>query len=229
MKTEEEIIDLLKKKHGRSLPGFENINKKAIRRRAKKIINYLEKRGNRMEIECSNCDQKAKKDIVAQVYETPWESISKEKHFCSFKCMDEYLFGSHDFRYFDCLGCGRTICEQNPMNGWHTQYRFAEDEEQICLSCYEKDILKNGVPREKFENGIIVGMFFSYGNTEAIEKGFEEVFPFNNIFLKSQKTVDEYCKKALELIDQGFQVINAYESMGIGGGEGYVTMLAKKL
>ena len=229
MIKEEEISDLLKKKFGRSLPGFENINKKATRRRAKKIINYLKERENRMKNDCQNCDQKkAKKNQWMEVFDTPWNDKPEKKHFCSMECGEEYLYGNHDFKYFDCPSCNRTICEQNPLNGYHIQFRFIDDE-QICLSCYEKNILENGVSREKFEDKTIAGMFFSYGNTEAIDQGYEEISDFQNILIKSQKTIDEYCKKALELIDQGFNVINAYESLGIGGGEGYVTMLAKKL
>ena len=229
MIKEEEISDHLKKKYGRSLPGFEILNKDARKKRTKKIINYLNERENRMKIECSNCNKKAKKNTTVQVFNTPWENSPEEKYFCSFECMNEYLFGDHDFKYFDCPDCGRTICEQNPLNGWHVQYRFDNYGEQICLSCFEKEILENGISREKFEEKTIAGMFFSHGNTEAIDQGYEEISNFQNILIKSQKTVDEYCKKALELIDQGFNVINAYESMGIGGGEGYVTMLAKKL
>ena len=132
--------------------------------------------------------------------------------------------GYADFRYFECVDCGRMVCEQNPCNGWHSQYRDTE-EGQICLKCYETAILRDGVDREALESGKLPGMFFSRGNSEATEAGFAVVEGFEDVFIGDpQPTID----KALSLIDAGNKVVIAYESMAIGGLEGYVTLLAKK-
>ena len=81
--------------------------------------------------------------------------------------------------------------------------------------------------REKLETGRIPGMFFSCGNTEAREAGYIEVVGFTNYFVGSREAADRFRKKALELIDEGQKVVVAYERLAIGGGEGYVTLLAK--
>lgn len=71
-------------------------------------------------------------------------------------------------------------------------------------------------------------MFFSRGNSEAIEAGYEEVEDFTEYFIRTNDSIKRFCDKAIELIDEGYQVVVGYESMAIGGSEGYVTLLAKK-
>ena len=176
---------------------------------------------------CDCCSEKEiKKNNVAIVYNTPWDEEPTEYRFCSEECMENFLYEG-DFAYFYCDSCGREVCEQNPRNGWHTQYRIL-DEEQVCLKCYQEYIFENGVGREKFENNEIPGMFFSWDNSEAKEAGYEEVMGYQNNHITGQDSAERFCKKAIELIDEGHKVIAAYESMAIGGFEGYVTLLAKK-
>lgn len=66
--------------------------------------------------------------------------------------------------------CDREICEQNPSNGWHIQYRDY-DGDRLCLRCYKDLILENGIDREKLEDGKIPGMSFDRGNSAAMECG----------------------------------------------------------
>jgi hypothetical protein len=126
-----------------------------------------------------------------------------------------------------CVKCDREISEQNRQNGWHIQYRDY-DGQMVCLKCYKDLIIKNGVEREKLEAGKIPGIFFSFGNPEPLQAGYKEVPGFTNFFVRSEESVDKFTKRALQFIDQGKKVVIGYESMGIGGGEGYVTLLVKE-
>jgi len=177
-------------------------------------------------IECLYCNKEAKEDFTVVAYETPWDDEPVEKHFCSEECRDEYLYGD-DFAYFYCDYCDREICQQNPRNGWHVQYRTVNGE-AMCLKCYEEYILENGIEREKFENNQIPGMFFSWNNIEAREAGYQEVNGYINNHITGEESVKRFCEKAIELIDKGYKAVVAYESMAIGGLEGYVTLLKKE-
>ena len=99
----------------------------------------------------------------------------------------------------------------------------------MCLRCYQDEILENGQPRSDFEGEEMGGgMFFSWGNREAKAAGFEEVEDFRDFYITNLASVLRYNSQALRLIDDGAQVITAYERMAIGGLEGYVTMLARE-
>jgi hypothetical protein len=119
------------------------------------------------------------------------------------------------------------ICEQNPRNGWMTQYRFWPDDdgEQICLRCYEAEILENGLPRKMFEDGKLPGMFFSSSNCEPLEAGFQIDDRVNNT---KAPPAEPICDIALEHFDKGHKVVIGYESMAIGGLESYVTLFWKE-
>jgi hypothetical protein len=160
-------------------------------------------------------------------YDTPWQERDSLKTFCSEECADIYMY-QDDFSYFYCDPCEREICEQNPANGWHIQYRWVDDG-QICLRCYQDRILDEGMgfERQKLERGEIPGMFFSYGNLEPMEAGYEEVPGFTDYRVDSEERADAFRKKALELLDQGRKVVIGYERFAYGGGEGYVTLMAK--
>ena len=139
---------------------------------------------------------------------------------------EEFITESGDFDYFTCDGCYRMVCRQNPSNGWHTQYRdhFGD---QLCLKCYEEMILENGMDREGFEENTLGGMFFSGDNHEPLDAGYlvdERVY---NKLIRGGSDAKEVCKIALDYIDKGGKVIIGYESMAIGGSEGYVTLFYK--
>lgn len=211
----------------RPLPGFEEIVKRSAGLRAQKIHNYLLDRADRMEEDCLLCERKkARRSQIRYAYDTPWDDEPVEKLFCSDDCGDSYMY-EEPWAYFWCDSCDREICEQNPRNGWHIQYRDY-DGERVCLRCYKDLILENGVEREKIEAGEIPGMFFNWGNPEAKEAGYREVPGFTNYFVNGQEKVDTFRKKALQLMDEGKKVVIGYESLAIGGGEGYVTMMVKE-
>jgi len=180
-------------------------------------------------MECKNCGKKTliKKGFRSEpAYGTPWDEEGERLPFCSDDCMQEYFFGDHDFKYFHCDKCHRLVCEQNPRNGWHTQYRDLEHDhyERVCLECYEEIIVAEGIPKKSFEDQRLAGMFF---NTGEVPEGYKIVPGFENYFIRSEESIKRYCFKAIELIDQGHKVVTGYESLGLGGGEGYVTMFAK--
>jgi|GEM_PF-3012599 len=165
--------------------------------------------------------------FFADLYDTPWESTPRRVFFHSDECEEAYT-RSGSFDYIDCDGCRRTVCEQNPANGWHVQFRDHVDLGYICLRCYEKEILGNGQPRSDFEGSRIRGgMFFSSGNSEPRQNGFDEVSGFTDYFVDGAERARHYNEHALELINKGQKIITAYERLAIGGLEGYITMLSK--
>lgn len=180
---------------------------------------------------------------VHEVYDSPFDdaphtiythkkmprAFQKYYHYeCYESCAD--LLDNHgwsDFRWFECTECGRMICEQSPSNGWHQQYREM-DEEQVCLRCYEKLILENGISRKEFEEGHLNGMFFSNDNHEALDAGYEIDESIHNKLISGRPNAREVCSIAIAYIDSGEKVVIGYESMAIGGLEGYVTLFHKK-
>lgn len=190
------------------------------------------------EVECSECGTwKPKRQMTElDLYDHPFDDESRHIYICDdiageysggynhcFERLFDHSWG--DFRYFTCEGCQRVICEQNPSNGWMTQYRMVDDD-QICLRCYERDILENGMPREQFAEGSIGGMFFSGDNHEPLGAGYEQVL--HREYITGSQSARVFCDKAMELIDSGHKVVVGFESMGIGGSEGYVSLFAKK-
>jgi hypothetical protein len=70
-------------------------------------------------------------------------------------------------------------------------------------------------------------MFFSGDNHEPLEAGYQYVPGYHNTFIRCGADAEAACKTALELMDLGALVICGYEPMGIGGGEGYISLFAK--
>lgn len=220
---------------GGVLPGFKAPIKRAALERAHKIALWLERRADVVKneagesCECFNCSwgnsgKYARHSFTAEVFETPWDNEPKQKLFCSDECRELYLYDG-DFSYRTCDSCGREICQQNPANGWQWQFRELNDFEEVCLCCYEQMILENGCDREKFAKGQLPGMFFSWGNPELEEAGYLPVPGYQNKFVRGSGS--EACTVALDLIDRGGKVICAYEAMGIGGGEGFISLYVK--
>lgn len=195
---------------------------------------------------CEECNRTEPKGGMTQIdiYDLPWHDKPRKAYFCKqapeglahdhgIKSCAEMLYnhGNGDFGYFECCECHRTICEQHPGNGWHVQYRtldgddYNPGEEKICLRCYEKKILEEGLPRQGFAAGHLEGMFFNRGNPELAEAGYRQ--ELDNVFVSGTAKAHEICKQALDLIDTGNQVVIGYESMGIGGSEGYISMFSK--
>jgi hypothetical protein len=169
-----------------------------------------------------------------EMWSRPFDNIPEDCHFSCYYAYDCHIgrIYSKDFAYFDCECCGRTICEQNPSNGWMTQFRIVNECEYICLKCYEEDLFKNGIDLDEvLRTETIPGMFF---NTDDLKREGFEVFDDmdgvmvgsgrvgysdpNNFFSRIKNKYDELKSKI---------VIFEYDSMSIGGLGGYVTVWAK--
>lgn len=231
MKLETRIYRRLASRQGLLLPGaVGRITRRSYHKRAARIAHYVKDRRARVPLECWSCEKNlGRKNFYYDVYDSPFEKTPvKRLYVCSEECDDYFRDTNYDFAYRECEWCNRYICERNPSNGWHEHFRQVEDYFRVCLSCFEEHLLTNGAPREKFERHALTGMFFSYGNTEAIEAGYEPVEGFEDYFVGDSLKLKEYCDKAIELIDSGFTVLNAWERVAIGGSEGTVSMLARK-
>jgi len=138
------------------------------------------------------------------------------------KTCEDYLYDHSwgDFRFFKCFDCGRIIHEQCPENGWHVQYRDWDGDTQICLGCYEKNILQTGVQEEDFECGI-PGMFF--GNDLEDSDDWEKI---ETVWKVQNK--DMVMKKCFPLWKAGRKVLINYIALAIGGFEGHIEIWAER-
>lgn len=167
------------------------------------------------------------KGAFAELYDTPWDEAPRVVWFCSDECEHAYC-SSGEFDYVACRACARRVCEQNPRNGWHIQFRDHENLGHVCLRCYQDEILENGQPRSDFESeSIRGGMFFSWGNTEPKDAGFLDVVRFKDYFVEGPESARKYNAHALSLIDSQSMVLTAFDRLAIGGLEGYITMMAR--
>jgi len=226
----EEVLRIIKQRSSLALPGFEFDVLDAQVKRTKRIADYLENRADRMDQLCETCREKtAKKSICREYFDSPWDTEGEVQYFCSEECREHNEDSSWTaFAYQYCDGCSRWVCERSPRNGWHTHVRIVNECELLCLKCYEEEILENGCERDSFETGQIPGMFFSNDNHEPLNAGYEVVEGFENYHVDRQANAKPFCDAAVKLIDSGAKVVVGYDRMGIGGGEGYVTMFMKK-
>ncbi|MEW6664140.1 MAG: hypothetical protein AB1512_02820 [Thermodesulfobacteriota bacterium] len=221
-----EIYDRILSRSSLPLAGMEAHVRFRADARARRIYEYLMERADRLyDRKCLMCGGMARESQIRHAYGTPWDEEPRTLYFCSDDCGDSHMY-EEPFAYFWCNGCDREVCEQNPMNGWHIQFRDYGDQ-KVCLRCYKDLILENGVERDRLEAGKIPGMFFDWGNKMALEAGYEPLEEFSDFFIDSQKRVDQFRKKALELMDEGLKVVIGYERMAITGTEGVVTLLVK--
>jgi hypothetical protein len=155
----------------------------------------------------------------AELYNTPWETSCETTWFSSDFAADCYrgIIYSKDFAYFDCPECGRTICEQNPRNGWMVQYRWLGDCEQICTSCVEKQMFEIG------DDEMIGGALFM-DDGELREHGF---MPDREYYINTSANEEAYRTRLNEL-RKTHHVITCIDSMAIGGLEGFVTIYIKE-
>jgi hypothetical protein len=192
--------------------------------------------------ECRECGDT--KDVRAmyryELYYHPWDKEPHIAYLCKkatwtkgdrrygwLESCDELLTDSGwaDFRFFECDGCHRWVCEQNPDNGWMTQVRnLADGEVRLCLKCYEENLYANGVDREDLENNTLPGMFLNH--SELIQNDFIE--EMSDVYIRGKEDAKRVCQRGLELMDSGHIVLIAYERMAIGGLEGYVSLYSKK-
>ena len=192
--------------------------------------NSLPKRTEK-KVTCYECDRKRPKEStdVYELYDTPFDEVGTTSYLCNdenwqHQSCSEILSDTSwaDFRYFTCERCYRKICEQDKDNGWHIHYRIVNECEQICLKCYEDEILENGISRESIENRELSGMFFNSGDLKEWTKFID--YRFINDDESENRTLDE----VLTNMDNGYKVIIDYERMAIGGLEGYISAYRKK-
>ena len=175
---------------------------------------------------CDCCDTELLRDsaVTDDQYDTPWDEKPKERHYCSDYCRqyDRGEIDKHDFAYFECARCARSICEQNPQNGYHIQYRELEPHnEVVCLRCYQEHLLEHGHDRDEFEGDKCSGMFFDHD--ELRDAGFHK---YGSYFLQFSAKGSDLQREALALVDAGNKVIVDYEAMGMGI-EGHVGLWFK--
>jgi len=168
-----------------------------------------------------SCKKYARQGEGVYAYDTPWEDEGRDIHFCGAECREAYLY-SGDFQYQDCPACQRLICQQNPGNGYMWQFR-----NEICLRCYEQEILENGCDPAKFKARTLPGMFFSWDNSEPLDAGFEYVPHYKNAFINGDLDAGDACAVALDLIKRGGKVICGYENLSICGDEGFISLFCK--
>jgi hypothetical protein len=179
-------------------------------------------------VECAETEVMLFKDLAVEghLYSTPWSKEPNKNYYLNDWALDCEIgtIYSKDFAYFDCNDCNRTICEQDPSNGWNVQYRVIDPEEyeRVCTKCYEHHILNFGMNEMICEHKQLSGLF----GIQAIsqEYGFKIVEPFDNYHIGDAELL---IAKAKELDAIGHIIIVQFDRMAIGGIEGYVTMFSK--
>ena len=187
--------------------------------------------------ECHECGEKFKpgetiKSGAVQklkIYDNPWatepSTVKVHTHNDDGRhgsCLDKLTDTSWaDFRYFYCFACGRLIISQCPYNGWRS-YIHEEHGEEICVACYQQETLTNGMAKDVLESGRVPGDFFE--DDEIANHGWALVQGYDNIRIAGSGQAKAFCDTALSFIAKGMKVLINYESMGIGGGEGYVSL-----
>ena len=176
-----------------------------------------------------------------EVYDDPWEDTAtiiwahdSERRPVPYgvaqSCL-EAIESPHmtDFHYFGCECCGRMVIVRCPSNGWHSYRRMVNEFEEWCLACVEDTLLAKGIagfPAELDEvlnTGLLFGMFFDVNALE--DDGW--VATQYRVFINSEESAMGLASEAKRLHDQGRLIIIGYESMAIGGSEGYVTLFSK--
>ena len=183
---------------------------------------------------CVLCDElRPKADMTpVDLYGSPFDEAPEECWVClvedpdngGLTCFDRLVQDG----YFECEDCNRTVRTMH-SNNMHSHVHVVTDDRgdvvgQICLRCYEKQLLREGVPNHELDNGKISGMFFSEDNHELSDAGFEHV---GDKFVKGAESAQRVCDKALGLKAQGYIVVFAYESLGICGSEGHISVWKK--
>lgn len=162
-----------------------------------------------------------------EIYSRPFDNSPDEVYFCCSFAADCFLGNvySKDFSYETCYECGRTICTQNPSNGWHVQGHYDESG-WICNKCKEEIYLEYGI-NDDFDGETIPGQFFNYQDIEAA--GWEQVADNVGVGMgrSSNYPVQPVIDTIRSYIDAGNLVLVNYESMAIGGLGGYVSIYIK--
>ena len=181
--------------------------------------------------ECGKRFRTGQEKATLDIYDDPWAMkpcvvrVHTENDDDHGSCLDKMTDTSFaDFRYFECQKCERLIVRQCLDNGWRSYVKILNGEE-VCVRCYQEMVLEDGSDAETFENGRIDGDFFD--SREISAHGWSLVPGFHGAFINGKGSVDRFCNQALKLIADGHKVLVNLERMGIGGGEGYVSLFVK--
>lgn len=162
-----------------------------------------------------------------EFYARPFDNSPKELYFSCYFAQDCYQgqIYSKDFAYFTCDCCGRTICEQNPSNGWMSQVHY-DDCSATCNKCYEEQTLENGI-NDLFDGSSIPGQF--YDESEILDAGWTK--EYDSILAgsgyKGYRDPNDAISLIQTIIDLGKKCLVNYENMAIGGLGGYVSIYSK--
>jgi len=184
--------------------------------------------------ECHECGEKFRrgdtKEIV-EIVDDPWATKPRIVAFHSDNeddngtCLDKMTDTSWaDFRYFICAQCDRIVARQCGSDGWRSYVKILDDEE-VCVRCYQELRLAEGEPADAFEAGRVPGDFYS--DSDLSINGWSLVPGYHGVHITGEVSAKRFCKQALLLIKAGHKVLSNYDSMGIGGSEGYVSLYAK--
>lgn len=220
---------IVRSKYSLPLPGFKSLVEKRIKKRSDRLFAYLMDRASRLNQPCEVCaNTQSRSTFTIKVYEDPWKpDLEFEYHyFCSGACMVEFR-DSENWSYFTCDECGRIIHRQHPKNPCHIQSRHYHTQE-LCLRCYEKVILKNGIDSFTLmsKNALDAGMFLSKTYSEMYSLGYRDII--TNFFIyKSKDNAKSFITEACRTIHRGQQIVIGYEKMSRDGDEGSMTLWAK--
>lgn len=207
-----------------------NVDSESFSRREAELLSQEKVNVRKAEVHrCRNCRELfVGHTYKPKIYSTPWDIQPAKVEFCSISCEDNYIqLGSlREWSYFECTECGRTICIQNPSNGWHTQYRAIDEEAglYICIKCQYQKWLKEGQPKEDFtEKEQIPYLFFEYYDLD--KAGYSKYADF---FIDGAESVKRFKQTAVNLL-QRYKLITNMDRMAYGGSEGYVDLYVAPL
>ena len=160
--------------------------------------------------------------VEVEMYDRPFEGAVFRKFISDFswRCFKGEVY-SKDFGYQECPRCGRTICVQNPSNGWMTHFREVDDDE-ICLKCFEELKFGEGITDAEIESGELKGMFYS--NVELEEHGFTF---HSNHYVQGSDHARRVLAEAKALKEDNYIVFLGYDALAIGGLEGHISLFKK--
>ena len=182
---------------------------------------------------CHECDKRFKKGepkAVIAIVDDPWATKPRiiavhrdnETEGSYGSCLDHLTDTSWcDHRYMECPLCERMVLMHN---GWRSYVKHIGDDE-ICVRCYQDLRLEEGEPADAFEEGKIPGDFYTSNDLSVY--GWGCVPGFLGVHITGEESVNRFCQQALKLLQEGYKVLVNYDSMGIGGSEGYISLHVK--
>lgn len=186
--------------------------------------------------ECHECGGKFKKGEskqILKIYDDPWadqprtiavhDNNDDDRYGSCLDKMTDTSWG--DFRYFLCERCNRLIIQQCLDNGWRSYKRIDDTGEEFCVRCYQENTLENGHEAAELERGSVPGDFYNHQDISSHD--WVLVQGMSHVYITGSESAKRFADRALELIDEGNKVLVNYDSMGIGGGEGYVSLYYK--